>query len=120
MRSPLLLPLFVATIAASTSPAAAQDAAKGKQLFQTCAACHSGQPGSLGPNLKGVVGRRAGSVPGFRYSAAMAKSGLTWTPTTLKAFLQHPQATVPGNRMPFGGFSNPADADAVIKYLTMR
>jgi cytochrome c len=103
--------------AAMATPALAQD--HGKQVFQTCAACHTGADG-LGPDLKGVVGRPAGSLPDFRYSGPMKRSGLTWTPETLHRYLTDPQGVVPGNRMPMAPLS-PADADAVIAYLqTMK
>ncbi len=96
------------------SPALAQ--ADGQKVFQTCAACHTGQPEALGPDLRDVVGRPAASLPDFRYSGPMRRSGLTWTPETLHRFLTDPQGTVPANRMPLAPLS-PADADAVITYL---
>ena len=114
-RVMLILPFAAAGMAAL--PATAQDVAKGKRAFQACTGCHTGDPDGAGPDLAGVVGRRAGSVPDFRYSMAMKQSGITWTPAILKAFLQHPQAVVRGNRMPYSGVANPADADAITAYL---
>lgn len=111
----LSFPALVA-IAVSCAPAIAQDVAKGRQAFGACAACHSGAPGAIGPTLNGIVGRRAAAVPGYRYSPALQRSGLTWDAATLRRFLINPQGTIPGNRMPYGGAA-PADADALVKYL---
>lgn len=116
MRKIVAISLFAA-VAMTAFPAAAQDVAKGKRAFAACATCHTGDPDGPGPDLTGVVGRRAGSVPDFRYSPAMKQSGILWTPATLKAFLQHPQTVVRGNRMPFGGVASPADAADIAAYL---
>ena len=100
--------------------AQAGDAAKGKEVFQRCAICHvvakDGGNG-LGPNLFGVVGRKAGTAPGFSYSPAMKSSGITWTPDKLTAYVQHPGAVVPANRMAFAGLGNPEQASDVVAYL---
>lgn len=109
---------MVCAVALST-PARAADADHGKQLFTACLACHSdGQhQAALGPNLAGVAGRKAGSLDDFRYSPAMQRSGLVWDDRNLREYLLDPQKKVKGNRMPFGGLGNPADADDVIAYL---
>jgi cytochrome c len=99
------------------TPAIAADAAHGKVVFQTCAACHSDKPDAIGPSLKGVYGRKAGSLEDFRYSPAMQRSGITWDDANLHAYIKDPQAKVKGNRMPFGGLSSDADIDDVIAYL---
>ena len=113
--------LFVAAAALAptlaASAAVAADAAHGKVVFQTCAACHSEKPDAIGPPLRGVYGRNAGSLDSFRYSNAMMRANLTWDDANLHAYIKDPQAKVKGNRMPFGGLSNPADIDDVIAYL---
>jgi cytochrome c len=98
-------------------PAMAADAAHGKVVFQTCAACHSDKPDAIGPSLKGVFGRKSGSLADFRYSNAMQRANLTWDDANLRAYIKDPQAKVPGNHMPFGGLSSDADVDDVIAYL---
>jgi cytochrome c len=98
-------------------PAAAADANHGKELFTACAACHTERPDSLGPSLKGVMGRKSGAVEDFRYSPAMKRANLTWNQATLHDYLTNPQGKVKGNRMPFSGFPNASDADDVIAYL---
>jgi cytochrome c len=106
---------LVLTLAARA--AVASDAAHGKALFQTCAACHSDKPDAIGPSLRGVYGRKAGSLDNFRYSNAMAHADFAWDDANLRDYLKDPQAKVKGNRMPFGGLSNPADIDDVVAYL---
>ncbi len=108
--------VLVAAIAVPASAFAA-DVNHGKQLFTACAACHTEKPDSLGPSLKGIVGRKSGSLEDFRYSNAMKRANLTWTEDNLKEYLADPQAKVKGNRMPFSGFSNPNDVMDVIAYL---
>ena len=86
------------------NPALAQegDAESGNAAYRRqCASCHQvAQPrNGVGPNLQGIIGRPAGSVEGFNYSAAMRDSGITWTPETLNTFLADPRAMVAGTRM---------------------
>jgi cytochrome c len=119
-RALQLLDCFVASLLAMTiaaSPALAADAAHGKVVFQTCAACHSDKPDAIGPSLRGVYGRKSAALQDFRYSNAMTHANLTWDDATLKAYITDPQAKVKGNRMPFGGLSNAADIDDVIAFL---
>jgi cytochrome c len=109
--------LVAATAGLAPAPAFAADAAHGKVLYQTCVACHSERPDALGPSLKGVVGRKAGALEDFRYSGPMKRANLTWDDATLKAYIADPQATVKGNRMPFGGLKGAGDVDDVVAYL---
>jgi cytochrome c len=104
----------------SICPARADgDAARGEARFQDCAACHKLQAdaNNVGPSLHDVFGRKAGAVADFRYSPAMKRSGITWTPETLDRFLSDPQAMVPANRMPYAGMANGADRADLIAYL---
>jgi cytochrome c2 len=112
-----------ALLLASPSGARA-DAEHGKVVFQRCYACHSVEDGNntlQGPNLRGVVGRRAGTVPGFEYSPALielgAKRRLVWTRKTLDAFLADPQLFVPGTSMSMPPLREPAARRDVIDYL---
>jgi len=102
------------------TPAVAADAVSGEELFLACSACHSASEDALGPNLEGLIGRAAASRDDFRYSPAMQRSGIVWTEENLREFLLDPQGFVRGNRMPFSGFSDPTEADAVIGYLKER
>jgi cytochrome c len=104
-------------LAFAASAAAAADAEHGKALFQTCAACHTDRPDALGPSLKGVVGRKSAALEDFRYSNPMKRANLTWDDDNLRAYISDPQAKVKGNRMPYGGVTDPKDVDDLIAYL---
>jgi cytochrome c len=98
---------------------ACADAQRGGKLFVECAACHATEPGagSVGPDLHGVIGRRAGTLDNFRYSPAIRKSGITWSRQTLDAYIADPQKAVPANRMPYGGMPNASDRADLLDYL---
>ena len=104
-------------LALSAIPAKAADVEHGKALYQTCVACHTERPDALGPSLKGVVGRKSAALDDFRYSNPMRRANLVWDEDNLHAYIQDPQAKVKGNRMPYGGLSDPKDVDDIIAYL---
>jgi cytochrome c len=106
-----------ALLAANVITADAADVEHGKDLFKACVACHNDQPGALGPSLKGVVGRKAAALDSFRYSGPMLRANLVWTPENLHDYIADPQAKVKGNRMPYGGLTNPGDVDDIVAYL---
>jgi cytochrome c len=99
---------------------AAADASRGELLGLACAACHhfrAEQGAFVGPNLQGVFGRAAGTVPGFAYSAALRESGLVWTPRSLEAWLADPAGFISGTTMAFAGYRNAEDRRDLIAYL---
>ena len=109
-----------ALVAAAVNTALADgDAARGEKRFEECAACHSVERGSngIGPSLHGVFGRKAGAIPEFRYSPALRRSGITWTPESLDSYIADPQKAVPANRMPYAGMLGAADRADLIAYL---
>ena len=95
------------------------DATKGKADFITCQTCHSIDAGvnKIGPSLHAVVGRKAGTVANFNYTAANKNSGITWTPEKLFQYLEGPQRIVPGTKMTFAGWTDPQKRADVIAYL---
>ncbi|WP_293572781.1 cytochrome c family protein [Phaeobacter sp.] len=101
---------------------AAGDVKAGKSVFKKCKACHTVKEGKnrVGPSLFGIVDAPAGAVEGFRYSDALAQSGLVWDDATLAAFLSAPREVVPGNRMAFPGLKKQSDIDNLIAYLTAQ
>lgn len=104
---------------AIASPALA-DAAAGQKAFQgQCSTCHAVTAGTnkIGPSLYGVVGRQAAEVAGYKYSAAMKKSGLTWSAAELDTYLAAPAATVRGTKMTFGGVKDAAKRGDIVDYL---
>jgi len=111
--------LLAAAVIGGAGPGHAQDAAHGETVFKACAACHAkDQTNRTGPGLQGVVGRTAGTAPGFRFSRAMKQSGVVWDTTTLDAYLAAPQKAIPGNAMPYAGLKNDQDRADLISYLT--
>lgn len=105
-------------VARTQAPAAAGDAVAGKAAFVRCSSCHSMTPGRMmmGPSLAGVMGRRAGSLPGYRYSPAMAKANVTWSKASLSAFLAAPGKLIPGSRMP-ASVPDKTTRDNIVAYL---
>jgi cytochrome c len=102
---------------------AAGDAKHGQEVFNRCGMCHNAIKGGgngLGPNLFGVVGRKAASLPDFYYSPALKDSKIVWTEDNLKKWVMGPQKMVPGTRMSFAGITSPKDADDVVAYLKTR
>jgi len=93
------------------------DPSRGKTLYQACQACHSIDENDLGPKHRGVVGRPAGSIQDYVYSAALKSSGLTWDEATLNRWLTNPSALVPGTKMFFqvSDAQNRADIIAFLK-----
>ncbi len=99
---------------------AKDDAAKGEKDFVVCRACHQIGPNAknaVGPVLNGVVGRKAGTYPGYKYSQANEKSGITWAPEELDKYLANPQKVVPGTKMIFPGIKDEDKREDIIAYL---
>lgn len=106
-------------------PAAAQDgdAAAGQRVFNQCRACHTLEPGKhmLGPSLHGIVGKKAGTVEGFRnYSPALQKSDVVWTEENIAKYMMDPKGFIPGNRMVFVGLKRPEDIQNVIAFIKQQ
>jgi cytochrome c len=95
------------------------DAARGEARFQDCAVCHQLEAGvnKVGPSLHGLFARKAGEIEDFRYSPAMKRSGIVWTPEMLDIYIADPQGTVPNNRMPYAGMQSASDRADLIAYL---
>jgi cytochrome c len=95
------------------------DVEEGKKIFTKCKVCHQLEPGknTIGPTLSGVVGRKAGSIEGYKYSPTMASSGLTWDDATLDKYLADPKAVVPNGKMIFPGLKNEKERQDVIAFL---
>jgi cytochrome c len=102
------------------SAALADDFADGQSIFKRqCSICHSVAPGQnrIGPTLFGVVGRAAGSVPGFPYTADHKKLGITWDAANLDKYLANPRAMVPDTSMIYRGLKNDAQREDLVAYL---
>lgn len=93
--------------------------AAGRVVFHNCEACHALDPAKngFGPNLHGVVGRKAGTVPRFAYSKALKNSGIVWTEDNLRKWVTNNEKLVPGTRMRHVSVTDPAEQDYLIAFL---
>lgn len=109
--------LALACLLAPAAVLAGGDAEVGRQLYAArCGGCHAEDAHRVGPAHRGVVGRKAGSAPGFDYSPALRGSGVVWTAATLERWLADPEALIPGQRMNYA-VADPADRAHLIAYL---
>ncbi len=114
--------LIVATtlIVASTAAGLAQDVEKGANSFKKCLPCHAIGPGAktkVGPELNGLDGRKAGTVPNFNYSDANKNSGIVWNEASFKEYIKDPRAKIPGTKMTFAGIKNEQEINDLWAYL---
>ena len=117
--------LAALALAGAATPSFAQDAEKGAKVFRLCMACHTADAATnkVGPSLKGIFGRKAATVEGFKYSPAMlakGAEGVVWDEPTLTAYLPDPKKFVPGTKMAFGGVKkDPTRADLLAYLATL-
>ena len=113
--------LLAATlVSVSTGLALAQDLAAGATTFKKCAICHDiGETAKnkVGPELNGIDGRQSGSAPGYNYSDANKKSGITWSEATFMEYIKDPRVKIPGTKMIFPGIKNETEAKDLWAYL---
>ena len=121
MRLPKVLSQLALTIALCFwgASAIAADVANGEKVFKRCKACHYAdqEKNKTGPHLVNIIGRKAGSIEGYKYSKAMRESGLVWDEATLTAYLKAPKKFLKGSKMAFAGLKKDADIQNVIAYL---
>ena len=103
----------------SAAMAAEGDPAKGKRVYNKCKACHvvDAEKNRVGPHLKGLIGRVAGTVEGYKYSKANKESGITWTEQVLFEYLENPKKYMKGTKMAFPGLRKEQDRWNVIAYI---
>lgn len=115
-----LMPILLAWVAAAPAAQAAGDAHRGAAVFATeCSECHSVREGKdgKGPTLFAVLGRTAGSRPGYAYSEAMRKSGQPWTAERLTAYITAPRKALPGGKMDYDGLQDASQLADLLAYL---
>jgi cytochrome c len=119
-RIQMILAAALALVASGGVATAAGDATAGETTFRVCRTCHQigeGARNFVGPELNGVVGRKAGTVPGYNYSDANKNSGVTWDEATLEKYLKRPREVVPGTKMAYPGMAADVDIANVIAFL---
>jgi len=118
MRKGILAGVAILAITMAGTAGAA-DLKKGKRVYNKCKACHALEDGKnkVGPHLHAIIGRKAGSIDGFKYSKAMMDSGITWDEATLTEYLKAPKKYVKGTKMAFAGLKKDADIENVIAYI---
>lgn len=113
--------LIIATSAAASSLALAQDVTAGKSSFNKCMACHSigeGAKNKVGPELNGLDGRKSGTAPDYSYSEANKNSGITWNEAQFKDYIKDPKAKIPGTKMAFAGIKNEKEVNDLWAFLS--
>ncbi len=121
MKKSTLSALIILASSAIAAPALAQDAEAGKTSFNKCMACHSigeGAKNKVGPELNGLDGRKAGTVPDYNYSEANKGSGITWNEANFKEYIKDPKAKVPGTKMFFAGIKNEKEINDLWAYVS--
>ena len=107
-------------LSVAAGPARARDAAAGEKVFGVCRACHQiGETAKIavGPVLNGVIGRKAGTYPGYSYSEANKNSGITWDEATFTTYIKNPRGTIPGTKMIFIGITDEKKIKDLIAFL---
>ena len=107
-------------LAASSASGVAQDAQKGRIVFNVCLVCHAiglGAQNKIGPELNGLDGRKAGTVSNFDYSDANKNSGIVWNEATFEDYIKNPAAKVPDTKMAFPGIKNELQAKDLWAYI---
>jgi cytochrome c len=119
----LTLAACAMALAPVSAPAQDGNAEEGAEIFKKCRSCHDVGPDAqnkLGPKLNGVIGRKAGTIEGFKYSPANLEAGakgLVWTEAKLLEYLKDPRAFMPGTIMAFAGLRDEQDRKDLIAYL---
>ena len=95
------------------------DPVNGEKVFKQCQTCHYIVEGKnfTGPTLYGIIGRKAGTIPGFSYSKANRESGKVWTEQVMFDYLENPRKAIPGTKMSFVGLKKPQDRADVIAFI---
>ena len=117
MRGLLFITLL---IVACSGEVRAQDAVAGEKVFAVCKACHQigeNAKNVVGPTLNGLIGRKAGSVPGYSYSVANKDSGITWDESTFREYIKDPKAKIPGTKMIYAGLKDEKRTTDLIAFL---
>jgi cytochrome c len=114
-------PIGAVVIGAPGDPLAAYAGDPGAQVYRACVACHTLTPdegNKAGPSLAGIFGRKIATLPGYRYSDALKRMDIVWTPESVaKMFEVGPMAYTPGTKMPEQKIGSPEERQALVEFL---
>ena len=116
---PALAAVGLLSMTVAASAWADGDVAKGKRVFNKCKTCHELETAKnkIGPTLQGVIGRKAGTVPGFKYSSAMQNAGIVWDEKTIQQYIADPKKMIPGNKMVLAPIKSEDQREDVVAYI---
>ena len=112
--------VLAAALLIQSGSAIAQDAAAGEKVFNKCRACHQigeSAKNGVGPQLNGLIGRKAGTIEGYNYSEANKNSGITWDEATFRDYIKDPKGKIPGTKMAYAGLKQESEIDSIVAYL---
>lgn len=116
----ILKSVFALSLIVVSLPALAGDPKAGAQVFKKCMACHAvgeGAKNKVGPELNGLFGRPAGSVPDYNYTDANKNSGIVWEPDVFAEYIKNPRSFIPGTSMAFAGLKRDKEIEDITAYL---
>lgn len=116
----MLKSVLAFSLIALSLPAFAGDPEAGAQVFKKCLACHAvgeDAKNKVGPELNGLFGRAAGSVPDYNYSDANKNSGIVWNEENFAEYIKNPRAYIKGTKMAFAGLKKEVEIDNITAYL---
>jgi cytochrome c len=117
MKAKLIL---AAVLAAISSQSWAQELAAGELVFKQCNICHQvgeNAKNEAGPVLNGIIGRKAGTAPGFEYSPGFKSADLVWDDTSFREYIKDPKSMFPGTKMIFAGLKDARKIADLLAYL---
>jgi cytochrome c len=112
--------LLSTALIGATGASLADDHEAGEKVFKKCVVCHAigdAAKNNVGPVLNGLEGRQAGTIDGFKYSAANKNSGIVWSEEQFREYIRDPKKKVPGTTMVFVGLKKDEEIEALWKYL---
>lgn len=113
---------IIGVLVVSTASVSAGDPVAGERVFKKCLVCHeigAGAKNKVGPLLNGIVGRQAGTIEGFAYTAQNKNSGIVWGESVFREYIKDPRAKIPGTKMVGINIRNEKEAEDLWEYIKL-